>query len=168
MKKIISLISFLLLANLIVAQTEIAPEQRALQTEIQNGLACYCGCGMTIQGCLGGMTCSESRAVSKQVATLLQNGKGKPEVLQAMVAQYGEKILAAPTKEGFNLMAWILPFVALAVGGLIVAKIISRWKQQTPLQTPAMAPVANNKEEKTASDPYQERLERELREYDAK
>jgi hypothetical protein len=31
-----------------------------------------------------------------------------------------------------------------------------------------MAPVANNKEEKTASDPYQERLERELREYDAK
>ncbi|MDZ7362663.1 MAG: cytochrome c-type biogenesis protein CcmH [candidate division KSB1 bacterium] len=167
MKKTISLIFFLLAANLMFAQSELAPELRTLQTEIQNGLACYCGCGMTIQGCLGGMTCSESRTVSKQVATLLQNGKGKAEVLQAMVAQYGEKILAAPTKEGFNLTAWILPFVALAVGGLIVARIISHWKQQTPQKMPAAAPVANP-EEKTALDPYQERLERELREYDAK
>ena len=164
MKKTILLLFFLSLANLMMAQDELAPEQRKLQTEIQNALACYCGCGMTIQGCLGGMICSESKTVSKEVATLLQSGKSKPVVIQAMVAQYGERILAAPTKEGFNLTAWILPFVALVVGGLIVAKVISSWKQQTP-QTPSSSPVAA-KGEKTAADPYQDRFERELKEFD--
>lgn len=163
MKKIFVLMFFLLLANLLTAQTEPAPEKRSLQTEIQNELACFCGCGMTIQGCLGGMTCGESRAVSKEVASFLAIGKTKAEVLQAMVVKYGERILAAPTKEGFNLTAWILPFVALIVGGFIVAKVISGWKQQA--QRTAALPAAKT-EERASADPYQERLERELREYD--
>jgi cytochrome c-type biogenesis protein CcmH len=166
MKKIISLLFFLMTTNLIFAQSDLAPEQRTLQTEIQNGLACYCGCGMTIQGCLGGMICSESKTVSKEVVSLLQSGKSKPEVIQAMVAQYGERILAAPTKEGFNLTAWILPFVALVVGGLIVAKVISSWKRQTQPQPTASAEPVSSTEEKSPSDPYQERLERELKEFD--
>jgi cytochrome c-type biogenesis protein CcmH len=165
MKKTTLLIFFLLLSNLMMAQTELAPEQKTLQTEIQNALACYCGCGMTIQGCLGGMICSESKTVSKEVAALLQNGKAKPEVIQAMVAQYGERILAAPTKEGFNLAAWILPFVALLAGGLIVAKVISNWKKQTQPQAAAVATLAA-KEERSPSDPYQDRFERELKEFD--
>ncbi len=163
MKQIIGLIFFLLVANVAMAQTALTPEKLALQTEIQNALACYCGCGMTIQGCLGGMTCSESRAVSKEVAALVESGKNKTAVIQAMVAQYGERILAAPTKEGFNLTAWILPFVALVVGGFIVAKVIAGWKQQAQQTSP---PPATKAEERASSDPYQERLERELREYD--
>jgi cytochrome c-type biogenesis protein CcmH len=159
MKKIATLIFLLMAANLNPAQTEQPPEQRVLQTEIQNGLACFCGCGMTIQGCLG-MTCSESRAISKQVATMLEGGKTKAVVLQAMVAQYGERILAAPTKTGFNLTAWILPFVALVAGGFIVAKVIANWKRQSP------ASRTQNSEQQRPSDPYQERLERELREFD--
>ncbi len=166
MKKIMLLFSsLLLLSGLVVAQTEIPSAQRALQTEIQNGLACYCGCGMTIQGCLGGMICSESKTISKEVAAHLQNGKSKTEVLQAMVAQYGERILSAPTKEGFNLTAWILPFVALVIGGFIVAKVISGWKKQTPAEAQTIA-AASLKNETAVSDPYQERFERELKEFD--
>jgi hypothetical protein len=49
---------------------------------------------------------------------------------------------------------------------LIVAKVISNWKHQTPpAQPPLSAPA---KDEKAPADPYQERFERELREYDAK
>jgi cytochrome c-type biogenesis protein CcmH/NrfF len=165
MKKLAALIFFLMAANLIAAPTERPPEQRLLQSEIQSGLACFCGCGMTIQGCLGGMTCSESRAISKQVAALLENGKTKAEVMQAMVAQYGERILAAPTKTGFNLTAWILPFVALVAGGVIVARVIASWKRQAPGPKSAL-PRMPNPEERSSSDPYQERLERELREFD--
>lgn len=161
-KKTFSLLLLLVFTGWALAQTEATPEQRALQTEIQNGLACFCGCGMTIQGCLGGMICSESKAVSKEVATMMQEGKGKPEILQAMVVKYGERILAAPTKEGFNLTAWILPFVALVVGGFIVAKVISGWKKQTPAP---LAAVPAKKEEAPA-DPYQERFERELKEFE--
>jgi cytochrome c-type biogenesis protein CcmH len=166
MKKTIVLFFFLLLANLLTAQTEPASEKRALQTEIQNELACFCGCGMTIQGCLGGMTCSESRAVSKEVASFLEGGKSKAQVMQAMVAKYGERILAAPTKEGFNLTAWILPFVALVVGGFVVAKVISGWKQQAQRSSRPQTPASEQSEQKPVSDQYAERLERELREFD--
>jgi cytochrome c-type biogenesis protein CcmH len=166
MKKTLVLILCLLIANILMAQTEPAPEKRALQTEIQNALACFCGCGMTIQGCLGGMTCSESRAVSKEVASLLENGKGKAEVMQAMVARYGERILAAPTKEGFNLTAWILPFVALVAGGFVVAKVIAGWKRQARHSNQLQTATHEQSEQKPVSDRYAERLERELREFD--
>lgn len=166
MKKIFALFFFLLMANLLTAQTGPAPEKRSLQTEIQNELACFCGCGMTIQGCLGGMTCSESRAISKEVGSMLETGKRKPEVLQAMVVKYGERILAAPTKEGFNLTAWILPFVALIVGGFIVAKVLAGWKQQAHRANQLRAAAQQQSEQKPASDRYAERLERELREFD--
>jgi cytochrome c-type biogenesis protein CcmH len=166
MKKTLALILFLLITNLSMAQTEPASPKRALQTEIQNELACYCGCGMTIQGCLGGMTCSESRAVSQEVASMLESGKGKTEVVQAMVAKYGERILAAPTKEGFNLTAWILPFVALIAGGFIVAKVISGWKQQAQRSDQVQTATPPQAERKPVSDQYAERLERELREFD--
>lgn len=166
MKKTITLLLFLLTAGLLTAQTEPATEKRTLQTEIQNELACFCGCGMTIQGCLGGMTCSESRAVSQEVASMLETGKGKAEVMQAMVVKYGERILAAPTKEGFNLTAWILPFVALVVGGFIVAKVISGWKQQAHRSNQLQATVPKQAEPKPVTDQYAERLERELREFD--
>jgi cytochrome c-type biogenesis protein CcmH len=167
MKKIPILLFVLVVPSLTIAQIENTADKTALQTSIQNELACFCGCGMTIQGCLGGMTCSESKAVSKQVASLLEDGKTKTQVLQAMVAQYGERILAAPTKEGFNLTAWILPFVALLIGGVIVAKVIARWKQQTQNQVKPLTHAPKKNEEKPVSDdPYTERLERELREFD--
>ncbi len=166
MKKIFALFFCLLMANLSTAQTGPAPQKRSLQTEIQNELACFCGCGMTIQGCLGGMTCSESRAVSKEVAAFLETGKTKTEVLQAMVVKYGERILAAPTKEGFNLTAWILPFVALAAGGFIVAKVIAGWKQQAHRANQLRTAAQEQSEQKPVSDRYAERLERELREFD--
>lgn len=166
MKRITILFFFLFTSTLLLAQTERPPAQRVLQTEIQNGLACFCGCGMTIQGCLGGMVCSESKTISKQVATLLEGGKTKDEVLQAMVAQYGERILSAPTKTGFNLTAWILPFVALAAGGFIVAKVIANWKRQSPESKSALSRTRDPEQQRPPSDPYQERLERELREFD--
>lgn len=149
------------------AQNENTDGKAALQTDIQNELACFCGCGMTIQGCLGGMICSESKAVSKEVATLLDQGKNKNEVLQAMIVQYGERILAAPPKEGFNLAAWILPFAALLIGGIIVAKVIAKWKQQTPEQrTPKTQVPAITEKKSTSEDFYSEKLERELRDLD--
>jgi cytochrome c-type biogenesis protein CcmH len=167
MKKILGLFFILTLTNLAIAQNENPADKSVLQTSIQNELACFCGCGMTIQGCLGGMICSESKTVSKQVGDLLDQGKGKAEVLQVMGAQYGERILAAPTKKGFNLTAWILPFVALVIGGVIVAKVIAGWKRQSQGQIKLQESLPQNSQEKKApDDPYADRFEREWREFD--
>lgn len=168
MQKIIHSLLVLMLANPAFAQNEAATDKSVLQTSIQNELICFfCGCNKTIHNCLGSMTCSESKALSKQISALLESGKSKPEILQAMVAQYGERILAAPTKTGFNLTAWILPFVALLIGGLIVARVVTAWKKQTKPQTKIQAQAPQQAEEKSSGDdPYTARLERELREFD--
>ena len=46
--------------------------------------------------------------------------------------QYGEKVLSAPTTEGFNLLAWTMPFIALALGGGAMVFAVGRWHSSAP------------------------------------
>jgi cytochrome c-type biogenesis protein CcmH len=130
-------------------------------SEIRRELACYCGCSLTVEDCLRSMRCSESAKLSRQVIDLSNTGKSKPEIIQAMLASYGETILSAPTKKGFNLAAWILPFAALGIGGLIVIIVVKMWAGQGK---PAGAPAASAKPAAPAEpDPYSLRIEEELK-----
>ncbi len=92
-----------------------------------------------------------------QIRTALAQGKSKEEILQAYVEMYGERILAKPSKTGFNLLAWLLPFVALVVGGFVMWRFLHRNTE------PARTPVTI----KDANDPYLQRVEKELKEFDA-
>jgi len=55
-------------------------------------------------------------------------GLGRDEILLRFRDKYGEKILSAPTVEGFNLTAWLVPFVMLAAGAAVVATTLVRWR----------------------------------------
>lgn len=131
-----------------------------LLSSIRKELACDCGCGMTVQDCLGGMICSESRSYSNEVIDHLKAGKSREQVLQAMVAKYGEKILSAPTKEGFNLTAWTFPFLALLIGGVIVWRVVVRWKTQSVTSNSAALVTAPGN-----NDPYSRRFDDEFQSF---
>ena len=45
----------------------------------------------------------------------------------AFVQKYGPTVMAAPTTTGFNRVAWIMPFVALTGGLLLVVVIVKAW-----------------------------------------
>ena len=47
-----------------------------------------------------------------------------------MMDTYGETLLAAPTKKGFNLTAWVTPFLAILVGGCLVVLTLIRWTKR--------------------------------------
>ena len=49
----------------------------------------------------------------------------------------GTKILAAPPKKGFNLLAWLLPFVALFGGALVLGLLAWRWSHTREPGPPA-------------------------------
>ena len=53
-----------------------------------------------------------AQQVERFIAVRIQ-GLTKQEIKDRLVDQYGPKILAAPPKEGFDLLAWVLPLVAL-------------------------------------------------------
>ena len=57
----------------------------------------------------------------------LRSGKTPDEVRAYFVDKYGEWILLAPKAEGFNLVVYIIPFVAILAGALIVWRTVKRW-----------------------------------------
>ncbi|MFB3076297.1 MAG: cytochrome c-type biogenesis protein CcmH, partial [Candidatus Methylomirabilales bacterium] len=51
-----------------------------------------------------------------------------PEAIKAyFVERYGEWILLAPKKEGFNLLVWVLPFLGMFGGALALFAVVRRW-----------------------------------------
>jgi cytochrome c-type biogenesis protein CcmH len=72
----------------------------------------------------------------RDVMALVAGGYSAQEIIDAFVGTYGEKVLMAPTKEGFNLAAYVAPFAALGAGAVIVSALIRRWGR-----APAAAPA---------------------------
>ncbi len=84
----------------------------------------------------------------------LQAGESPEAVKAYFVERYGEWILLAPKREGFNLLVWVLPFLGLAGGAAVLVVVLRRWRTH-PVAEAAPAPV----------DPaYLERVRHELAE----
>jgi cytochrome c-type biogenesis protein CcmH len=62
-----------------------------------------------------------SAAMRAKVERLLALGYSEEQVLAYFEASFGEFIRLAPRPEGFNLVVWIAPIVALALGVVLVA-----------------------------------------------
>jgi cytochrome c-type biogenesis protein CcmH len=91
-------------------------------------------------------------------------GDSESEISAALVAQFGEEVLAAPPKEGFDLIAWVLPLAggAVAIGALGVA--LRRWSRTRAEPGAAATPSANGR---PPLDPELERrLDEELARFD--
>lgn len=55
------------------------------------------------------------------IRRLIAQGKTKSQIEDALVAEYGPEVLAEPSSSGFDLTAWIVPGLAIAIAlGLIV------------------------------------------------
>jgi cytochrome c-type biogenesis protein CcmH len=56
-------------------------------------------------------------------------GKTKSQIEDSLAGQFGEAVLASPPKRGFNLLAWLLPLIGLAVAVPIVGWLAWRWSR---------------------------------------
>jgi cytochrome c-type biogenesis protein CcmH len=57
-----------------------------------------------------------------QVRDLLARGYTEEQVLDYFVRAYGEFVLLEPTAQGFNLVVWLAPLGAIALGALLIAR----------------------------------------------
>jgi cytochrome c-type biogenesis protein CcmH len=91
---------------------ENAAEIQAIETR----LACNCGCTLDVFTCrTTDFSCTYSPKLHREVLALKAKGLTAQQVLDAFVAEYGEKALMAPKPSGFNLWGYLLP------GGVILA-----------------------------------------------
>ncbi|MGH9474810.1 MAG: cytochrome c-type biogenesis protein CcmH [Terriglobales bacterium] len=138
-------VAFILLALLLTGSAALhgdAPfSPRALR--IGKQLICTCGCQQ------GALTCSTLNCTVKvqMQAEIRQRARlAEPEslVLQSFVQEYGTEVLANPTHVGFNQTAWVLPWVVLGLGLLLVLYVVKRFRgRQQPEPAPAAAPGAD-------------------------
>ena len=79
-----------------------------------------------------------------------------PEQVRAyFVEKYGDWILLSPPKSGFTLLVWLVPFVGLGIGLVLVAVTVRRWSRAPRAAAP------------TQLDPgLRERIRREISEMD--
>jgi cytochrome c-type biogenesis protein CcmH len=149
------------LALTMVLMVPVRPARAATASgqEIAEGLTCQCGCGLTVANC-NHPNCSSSVPMREQIDAMLAKRMGRAEIVAYFRKQYGEKILSAPTTQGFNLLAWIMPFVALLLGGGLVVMMMGRWRSRPPSGS---RPPGGSKPKKFDHE-LRERLERELRE----
>jgi cytochrome c-type biogenesis protein CcmH len=143
---------------LTVAITVLASSVRTSLQEVSEGLTCQCGCGLTVANC-NHPQCEFSVPVRLQIEKMIAQGMGREQIIGFFRTKYGEKILSAPTSEGFNLLAWIIPFAAVFAGCFIIVGAISRWRANQNGRDAALP-------DRSASyDPeLKHRLEQELRE----
>ena len=97
--------------------------------EVSEALTCQCGCGLTVANC-NHPQCGFSVPLREQIEKMIGQGMGRAQIIAFFRAKYGEKILSAPTVQGFNLLAWIVPFAAVFAGCFIVIGAIGRWRSE--------------------------------------
>lgn len=141
---------------LLVAPVRVAAAPQV--SEISTQLICQCGCLTILDSCSHG-ECGGRDTMLGIIKLKISQGQTAEQIVASFVAQYGEKVLAEPPKKGFNLTAWLFPFVSLAAGALVVYLAIKRWLKRRTLVPDAI--VGSDEEEAS----YRRRLEQELEEF---
>lgn len=57
----------------------------------------------------------------------MRAGRSPEEIERSFVAAYGESVRLAPEPKGVNLIAWVVPVIALLGGGAIAVSVVRRW-----------------------------------------
>ena len=125
-----------LLALAVLAPAATADQPRASLTDVEDEVMCLeCGTALNVS----------NSAVADQerefIAELIAQGKTKQQVKDALVAEYGPRVLAEPSDDGFELAAWLVPGLA-ALGALaLVALTARRWRRARPNEAPGDDPT---------------------------
>jgi cytochrome c-type biogenesis protein CcmH/NrfF len=96
------------------------------------------------------------------VAKLVAEGESKSEVKDALVAQYGPSVLALPMASGFDLSAYLVPILALAIAVVVLTFSVLRWRRSGRDEEPSASQAAADAPQGEDA----ERLEADLSRYD--
>jgi cytochrome c-type biogenesis protein CcmH/NrfF len=110
--------------------------------QLGHKLMCVCGCNQVLLEC-NHVGCTYSDRMRGELAANLERGDSDDLTLQAFVQKYGPTVLIAPTRTGFNRLAWIMPYLALGLGITTVVLIVRAWRARPlPVFPGRVAPIS--------------------------
>jgi cytochrome c-type biogenesis protein CcmH len=122
MKALLALVALTLFAAMASAAAAAAPPASLI--EIEKEVMCPV-CGTLLQ-------LAESPQAQREKAfirRLIAEGKTEAQVKDALVAEYGDEVLALPKGSGFSLSAYVVPIVAFVVAAIALAFGVMRWRR---------------------------------------
>jgi len=93
----------ILFLSTLIAETDLA-------TDIKRSLISPCCWAGTVYDL------DHNPEMEEQINQFISQGKTKQEILEYYIGLYGERILAVPIAEGFNIMVWVTPILAGMIG----------------------------------------------------
>jgi cytochrome c-type biogenesis protein CcmH len=150
-------VRFLLLALLVLLALAAAPARAATpQTtlpDVEDEVMCV-QCGTALNVSTSPVADQERTFIRRRIA----EGRTKAEIKRELVAEYGPEVLATPDQGGFDVAAWLVPALLVALALLGVGFAATRWRASAPrTPDPAVAGL-------TAAEAR--RLDDELRDFD--
>jgi cytochrome c-type biogenesis protein CcmH/NrfF len=112
-------------------------------------LLCDCGCHpQSVHAC----ACGRAAEMRDEMRAMIASGMSGDEVIAHYVKQGGEQVLIVPEAQGFNLVAWLGPLVALLGATGVLFLVLRRWsgRRAASIEPLEAAPAAG--------DPYHDRL----------
>lgn len=130
-----------------------------VERQMFEGLLCMCG------GCerLPLSTCGCEWAEDMRAEVRDQRAEGaSPEKIRADYKErFGQKALSIPDDKGFDRALWAAPVAAIGVAALLVAWLGRKWSRKSIVAKTSAPPGPTS--EPSETDPYDARLEEELR-----
>jgi cytochrome c-type biogenesis protein CcmH len=126
--------ALLLTFALLAPQAALAAEPRASLPDIEDEVMCLeCGTALNVS----------NSAVADQerefIAGLIADGLTKAQIKDALVEEYGPRVLAEPRDDGFQLTAWVVPVLAALAALALVVLIARTWRGRGAAAAPGAA-----------------------------
>src|SRR5688500_5918237 len=150
MRGVLLAVAFAVAATPALAQ---APEPKTSLPDIEDEVMCPV-CGTTLE-----LASESPQAIRERefIRHQIAEGRTKEEIKDALVAEFGEEVLATPDDEGFDLLAWLVPGVAIGAAAAAILVGLRRWRGRT--RELGVAPAELGDEDAA-------RLDADLRRYD--
>ena len=121
-----ALVAMLALAvALAVAPAAAAQCPRTSLGDVEDEVMCPV-CGIPLELAAEAPQAERERAL---IARLVDDCKSKEQVKARLVAEFGEEVLALPEDEGFDLAAYLVPGLALLIGGGALGAVALGWRR---------------------------------------
>jgi cytochrome c-type biogenesis protein CcmH len=122
-----------LMVALAFVPVALASEARPTQAELEGELVCPT-CMTTLDQSNAPIALRMKSFIRERIAA----GDSKSEIKDQLVAQFGKGVLAAPEREGFDLLAWVLPIAGLLAAAGLVTLLLWRWTRRPEEELPLL------------------------------
>ena len=147
-------------AALALAGPAAASKPKTSLSKLENEIMCPVCAGETLAQSDSAAAAQVKRVIQQKVAA----GESEGQIKRDLVAEYGTRILAAPPRKGFDLLAWVLPLAGILGASGVMGVLALHWSRRR--DEPEHLPGPQSLNGRPLDPELERRLDEELARFD--